>query len=74
MGELRRRHVPRVLLSEGTEPETTAGPADLDGALAGTAASGQLVTVDGAAGLVRLNEDEAGESATQATAAWAASK
>jgi pyruvate,water dikinase len=42
--ELRRRHVPRVLLSDGTEPEATAGSADLDGALAGTVASAGIVT------------------------------
>jgi rifampicin phosphotransferase len=43
--ELRRRHVPRVLLSDGTEPEaltSAAGPAD--GALVGTAASAGTVT------------------------------
>ncbi|MCV2488559.1 PEP-utilizing enzyme [Geodermatophilus sp. YIM 151500] len=43
--ELRRRHVPRVLLSDGTEPEAAmAAPAAADGALAGTAASAGTVT------------------------------
>jgi rifampicin phosphotransferase len=43
--ELRRRHVPRVLLSDGTEPEAlaTAGTAP-DGALVGTPASAGTVT------------------------------
>lgn len=49
--ELRRRHVPRVLLSDGTEPEAlpsglhgrTGAPA-LDGALLGTPASAGTVT------------------------------
>lgn len=43
--ELRRRHVPRVLLSDGTEPEAEggAGPA-ADGALTGTPASAGTVT------------------------------
>jgi pyruvate,water dikinase len=43
--ELRRRHVPRVLLSDGTEPEavaTAAAPAE--GALTGTPASAGTVT------------------------------
>ena len=43
--ELRRRHVPRVLLSDGTEPEATAVAADApDGSLVGTAASAGSVT------------------------------
>lgn len=43
--ELRRRHVPRVLLSDGTEPEAaTLSAAATDGALRGTAASGGAVT------------------------------
>ncbi|MQA96209.1 MAG: hypothetical protein GEV11_16755 [Streptosporangiales bacterium] len=43
--ELRRRHVPRVLLSDGTEPEATGTPADAaDGALTGTPASADTVT------------------------------
>jgi rifampicin phosphotransferase len=43
--ELRRRHVPRVLLSDGTEPEaqTAAAPA-ADGSLTGTPASAGRVT------------------------------
>jgi len=43
--ELRRRHVPRVLLSDGTEPEAvaTAG-APAEGALTGTPASAGTVT------------------------------
>jgi pyruvate,water dikinase len=42
--ELRRRHVPRVLLSDGTEPEAVAAPTRVEGALAGTAASAGSVT------------------------------
>jgi pyruvate,water dikinase len=49
--ELRRRHVPRVLLSDGTEPEAVrsaaasgAGGATADGALAGSPASAGTVT------------------------------
>jgi pyruvate,water dikinase len=44
--ELRRRHVPRVLLSDGTEPEAEALAAATaaDGALVGTAASAGAVT------------------------------
>jgi rifampicin phosphotransferase len=43
--ELRRRHVPRVLLSDGTEPEAVARPGTADdGALVGTAASAGSVT------------------------------
>ena len=43
--ELRRRHVPRVLLSDGTEPEAlTSSAAAADGALVGTAASAGTVT------------------------------
>jgi pyruvate,water dikinase len=50
--ELRRRRVPRVLLSDGTEPEAVAAvaaviqgaAADGDGALIGTPASGGTVT------------------------------
>ena len=43
--ELRRRHVPRVLLSDGTEPEAVAEirPTD-DGSMHGTAASAGAVT------------------------------
>lgn len=43
--ELRRRHVPRVLLSDGTEPEATASvPARADGTLTGAPASPGVVT------------------------------
>ena len=43
--ELRRRHVPRLLMSDGTEPEAVARPAARpDGALAGSPASAGLVT------------------------------
>jgi pyruvate,water dikinase len=41
--ELKRRHIPRLLLSEGTEPEALSSPArggtESDGALTGTPAS-----------------------------------
>ncbi|MFE5671353.1 PEP/pyruvate-binding domain-containing protein [Agromyces sp. NPDC056523] len=45
-GELRRRHVPRVLLSDGTEPEAVASPSAATdaGALHGTPASAGTVT------------------------------
>jgi phosphohistidine swiveling domain-containing protein len=52
--ELRRRHVPRVLLSDGTEPEALAAPAAGDGALVGTPASAGEVT-----GLARVVLDPA---------------
>jgi pyruvate,water dikinase len=43
--ELRRRRVPRVLCSDGTEPEAAAAAADApDGALVGTPASAGTVT------------------------------
>ncbi|HVH23479.1 MAG TPA: PEP/pyruvate-binding domain-containing protein, partial [Pseudonocardia sp.] len=43
--ELRRRHVPRLLMSDGTEPEAVAPPAiRSDGALAGSPASAGTVT------------------------------
>lgn len=42
--ELRRRHVPRVLLSDGTEPEATATTEAVDGALTGTPASSGTAT------------------------------
>jgi phosphohistidine swiveling domain-containing protein len=43
--ELRRRRVPRVLLSDGTEPEAVARPGTVgEGALVGTAASAGSVT------------------------------
>ena len=42
--ELRRRRVPRVLLSDGTEPEALATSGDAEGALTGTPASAGSVT------------------------------
>ncbi|MER5650669.1 PEP/pyruvate-binding domain-containing protein [Streptosporangium sp. NPDC002524] len=42
--ELRRRHVPRVLLSDGTEPEAVGVRTPVDGALTGTPASAGTVT------------------------------
>jgi rifampicin phosphotransferase len=43
--ELKRRHIPRLLLSDGTEPEAVAAEAaDTDGALAGSPASAGTVT------------------------------
>ncbi|MEV4183485.1 PEP/pyruvate-binding domain-containing protein [Streptosporangium canum] len=42
--ERRRRHLPRVLLSDGTEPEAVAIAAPVDGALTGTPASAGSVT------------------------------
>jgi pyruvate,water dikinase len=43
--ELRRRHVPRLLLTDGTEPEALAPPpTGTDGALHGTPASAGVVT------------------------------
>ncbi|MDP9860971.1 MULTISPECIES: PEP/pyruvate-binding domain-containing protein [Streptosporangium] len=42
--ERRRRHLPRVLLSDGTEPEAVATAAPVDGALTGTPASAGSVT------------------------------
>jgi rifampicin phosphotransferase len=42
--EIRRRHVPRVLLSDGTEPEATLLAETVEGALTGTPASAGVVT------------------------------
>ncbi|MEU5847245.1 PEP/pyruvate-binding domain-containing protein [Saccharopolyspora shandongensis] len=42
--ELRRRNPPRVLLSDGTEPEAALPVATVDGQLAGTSASAGTVT------------------------------
>jgi rifampicin phosphotransferase len=43
--ELRRRHIPRILLSDGTEPEALAAAADApDGSLVGTPASAGTIT------------------------------
>jgi pyruvate,water dikinase len=54
--ELRRRRVPRVLLSDGTEPENTGDvPADEIGGLAGVAASPGTVT-----GVARVIMDPVG--------------
>ncbi|MEV0593538.1 PEP/pyruvate-binding domain-containing protein [Nonomuraea cavernae] len=41
--ETRRRHVPRIMLSDGTEPEALSAPA-AEGALTGSAASAGTVT------------------------------
>jgi phosphohistidine swiveling domain-containing protein len=41
--ELRRRHIPRVLLSDGTEPETLIRTEAPDGALVGSPASAGVV-------------------------------
>jgi pyruvate,water dikinase len=56
--ELRRRHVPRVLLSDGTEPEAMAKPAAglaPTGSLAGTPASAGQIT-----GVARVIHDPVG--------------
>ena len=53
--ELRRRHIPRVLLSDGTEPETMITVDAPDGALAGSPASVGTVT-----GTARVIMDPAG--------------
>ena len=56
--ELRRRHVPRVLLSDGTEPEAAAKPAAglaPTGSLAGTPASAGQIT-----GIARVIHDPVG--------------
>ncbi|MFC7243859.1 PEP/pyruvate-binding domain-containing protein [Catellatospora aurea] len=42
--ELRRRHIPRVLLSDGTEPQAKPTAGSADGALVGTPASAGRVT------------------------------
>jgi pyruvate,water dikinase len=42
--ELRRRHIPRVMLSDGTEPEAGTHEPATDGALTGTPASSGTVT------------------------------
>jgi pyruvate,water dikinase len=52
--ELRRRHIPRVLLSDGTEPEAEHAAPPSEGALVGTAASAGTVT-----GVVRVVLDPA---------------
>ncbi|GII80479.1 hypothetical protein Sru01_54610 [Sphaerisporangium rufum] len=53
--EMRRRHVPRVLLSDGTEPEATATAPPAEGALTGTPASPGTVT-----GIARVVLDPVG--------------
>ncbi len=53
--ELRRRHIPRVLLSDGTEPETLISIEAPEGALVGSAASVGTVT-----GPARVIMDPAG--------------
>jgi pyruvate,water dikinase len=52
--ELRRRHIPRVLLSDGTEPEAEHAAPAPEGALVGTPASAGTVT-----GVVRVVLDPA---------------
>ena len=44
--EVERRHVPRILLSDGTEPAAETPDAAVDGALHGTAASPGTVTAE----------------------------
>ncbi|MCG8926506.1 PEP/pyruvate-binding domain-containing protein [Lentzea sp. CC55] len=53
--ELRRRHVPRVLLSDGTEPEAVHHGAPVDGDLVGTPASAGTIT-----GVARVVMDPVG--------------
>jgi pyruvate,water dikinase len=53
--ESRRRHIPRILLSDGTEPEAVASPVRQDGALTGTPASPGSVT-----GIARVVLDPVG--------------
>lgn len=54
--ELRRRHIPRIVLSDGTEPEALANPADATpGALMGSPASAGQIT-----GLARVVLDPVG--------------
>lgn len=53
--ELRRGHVPRVLLSDGTEPETTLAAPPAEGMLTGAPAAPGTVT-----GTVRVVRDPAG--------------
>jgi pyruvate,water dikinase len=52
--ELRRRHIPRVLLSDGTEPEAEHATPAPEGALVGTPASAGTIT-----GVVRVVLDPA---------------
>ncbi|RRO17365.1 phosphoenolpyruvate synthase [Saccharopolyspora rhizosphaerae] len=53
--ELRRKHLPRLLLSDGTEPETTMTQAVSEKSLRGTSASAGTVT-----GVARVIRDPAG--------------
>jgi pyruvate,water dikinase len=53
--ETRRRHVPRLLLSDGTEPSAGGAAVDPDGALRGTPASAGVAT-----GLARVVVDPTG--------------
>ena len=53
--ELRRRHIPRVLLSDGTEPEALAAPEPATPGLLGTPASAGTVT-----GIARVILDPVG--------------
>ncbi|HEV8636307.1 MAG TPA: PEP/pyruvate-binding domain-containing protein [Chloroflexota bacterium] len=53
--EMRRRHVPRILLSDGSEPAAGDAVGDLDGALRGTPASAGAAT-----GLARVVLDPTG--------------
>ncbi|GAA4836815.1 PEP/pyruvate-binding domain-containing protein [Saccharopolyspora rosea] len=53
--ELRRRHLPRLLLSDGTEPEAMMPAEEVDGLLTGTSASAGSVT-----GTARVVLDPAG--------------
>jgi pyruvate,water dikinase len=53
--ELRRRHVPRVLLSDGTEPEARQTTSTSEAALAGTPASAGVVS-----GIARVIHDPVG--------------
>lgn len=43
-GELKRRHIPNMLLSDGTEPEAVGAPDEVAGALVGSPASAGTVT------------------------------
>ena len=65
--ELRRRHVPRIVLSDGTEPEALgATDAPADGALTGVPASAGTVT-----GRVRVITDPQGPASSPATCSCA---
>lgn len=53
--EMRRRHIPRVLLSDGTEPEAVHHGAPVEGDLVGTPASAGTIT-----GIARVVMDPVG--------------